>query len=84
MRFVPKFVPKQETCFKEKEEKIKKYEERGFNKSQINEIELGLEHNVDVTKYADPKFNSYQMEEKRWKLEKQNEPKMEKNINVLK
>lgn len=42
-----------------------------FDIGQQKQIEWGLESGIDVKKYADPKLNSYQMQAKRWKLEKQ-------------
>lgn len=46
-----------------------------FNIGQQKQIEWGLESGIDVSKYADPKLNSWEMQEKRWKLEKQKEQK---------
>lgn len=63
-----------------KEENINKninINSNSFSIGQQRQIEWGLENKVDVSKYADPKFNSYQMEEIRWKLEKQKEPEIE-------
>ena len=48
---------------------LKEVREIGFNWRQINEIELGLEKKLDVSKYADPKFNDDQMREIRFGLE---------------
>lgn len=48
-----------------------------FDIGQQKQIEWGLESGIDVKEYADPKFNSYQMQEKRWKLEKQKEAELE-------
>ena len=47
-----------------------------FNIGQQKQIEWGLEAGIDVKEYADPKLNSYQMQEKRWKLEKQKEAEL--------
>ena len=41
-------------------ELISKY---NFNKTQKEEIKLGLKKNLDVNWYARPEFNYYQMEE---------------------
>ena len=48
---------------KNKKEKIEKYQEMGFNESQMYEIELGLEQGLDVSKYANPKFDHWHMYE---------------------
>ena len=40
-----------------------------FNKKQRNEIELGLEYNLDIGWYAKPEFTHNQMWEIRWGLE---------------
>lgn len=48
-----------------------------FDIGQQKQIEWGLESGIDVKEYADPKLNSYQMQEKRWKLEKQKEAELE-------
>lgn len=42
-----------------------------FDIGQQKQIKWGLESNIDVTKYANPKFDSYKMEQIRWKLEKE-------------
>ena len=58
----------------EKDIKIKKNKEKGaekkmeilnskFNDLQLEQIRLGLEEDLDISKYADPKFSSHQMDE---------------------
>lgn len=47
----------------------KEFKEMGFDSEQIHEIELGLENNLDISKYADPNFNGNQMIEIRFGLE---------------
>ena len=53
-----------------------------FDIGQQKQIEWGLESGIDVKKYADPKLNSYQMQAKRWKLEKQKEAKLEPEMGI--
>lgn len=53
-----------------------------FNIGQQQQIEWGLESNVDISKYADSKFDSYQMEQIRWKLEKELEKKKQKESEM--
>ena len=53
-----------------------------FDIGQQKQIEWGLESGIDVKEYADPKLNSYQMQEKRWKLEKQKEAKLEPEMGI--
>ncbi|WP_276798719.1 JAB domain-containing protein, partial [Fusobacterium gonidiaformans] len=58
----------------EKDIKIKKNKEKGaekkmeilnskFNDLQLEQTRLGLEEDLDISKYADPKFSSHQMDE---------------------
>ena len=54
----------------EEEKEMKRYEKKGFNYWQMEQIHWGLEEGLDVTKYADPKFNSWQMKEIRLGLRK--------------
>ena len=53
-----------------------------FDIGQQKQIEWGLESGIDVKEYADPKLNSYQMQAKRWKLEKQKEAKLEPEMGI--
>ena len=53
-----------------------------FNIGQQKQIEWGLESGIDVKEYVDPKFNSYQMQEKRWKLEKQKEAELKPKLEI--
>ena len=53
-----------------------------FNIGQQKQIEWGLESGINVKEYADPKLDSYQMQEKRWKLEKQKEAELEPEIGI--
>ena len=48
---------------------IEKYKEMGFNKEQLNQIEIGLEKELNVGLYANPKFNWLQMMQIRFGLE---------------
>lgn len=70
--------PKKNQALEIKEEHINKNVNINFNSFNIGQqkqIEWGLESGIDVSKYADPKLNSWEMQEKRWKLEKQKEQK---------
>ena len=53
-----------------------------FNIGQQKQIEWGLESGINVKEYADPKLNSYQMQEKRWKLEKQKEAELKPEMGI--
>lgn len=46
----------------EKQFYLKKYKDMGFSRSQLNEIALGLECNVDVALYAKKEWNEIEME----------------------
>ena len=48
---------------------LKELQKIGFNNEQIREIWIGLEHNVDISEYADLKFDHLQMKEIRKGLE---------------
>lgn len=48
---------------------IDDFKSQGFSPQQLYEIKLGLEHGIDVKKYADPKFTWLQMEQIRLGLE---------------
>ena len=42
---------------------MSKYEGKGFDKFQMQVIRKGLEQNLDVSKFADTKYNADQMEQ---------------------
>ena len=46
---------------KEMKELIKTKWKNNFNKEQLNQMLWGLEDNLDVSLYAKPEFNEYQM-----------------------
>ena len=47
---------------------LRKYKKQNFNNDQMQQIRLGLEQNLDVNKYANPKFNWLQMSQIRNEL----------------
>lgn len=65
------YIFKKEMCNLEKElkQEMKKYRKKGFNFNQRKEIKKGLLQGMDVSAYADPKFDKYQMKEIRLGLE---------------
>lgn len=55
---------------------MSRYEDRGFNESQLDEIYLGLNHGLDVSEveiYADPKIGADEM----WRIRNELEYDME-------
>lgn len=50
-------------------EHIDLYSSPNFSATQMNQIRIGLAHNVDVKVYADPSFDAFQMKEIRLGLE---------------
>lgn len=63
----------------QKEEEIEnnKINKNEFTYGQQRQIDLGLENKINVGKYANPQFDSFKMEQIRWKLEKEKELKLE-------
>lgn len=63
----------------QKEEEIEnnKIDKNEFTYGQQRQIDLGLENKINVGKYANPQFDSFKMEQIRWKLEKEKELKLE-------
>lgn len=59
---------------REVDKELFKYINQGFNKQKIEQIRLGLEAGIDVSKYANPKFHWSEMEE----IKKQIEEKSKK------
>lgn len=59
--------------FNEIDEMMKEYKDLDFGDDQMAQIRLGLAAGVDVSVYADTKFDGDQMYEIRKKLEKEME-----------
>lgn len=51
------------------EKQLNKYKEEGFDEGQLNEIKLGLEAGIDVSKFAKKEYFAIQMREVRLGLE---------------
>lgn len=62
---------------KEVEIENNKINKNEFTYGQQRQIDLGLENKINVGKYANPQFDSFKMEQIRWKLEKEKEPELE-------
>lgn len=57
-----------------------KYINQGFSEKEVEQIRLGLKAGIDVTKYADPKYNWFEMQVLRKTLV--NEKKTERDFEL--
>lgn len=59
----------QNTYYKTIADRMNRYRKQGFSNDQLNELKLGLEHEVNVEAYADKEYFAVQMRQIRFGLE---------------